>query len=59
MDMQNDLNLHVLQKLNPFMPSIPQKRTLANNVDPNQMLQNVASDQGLHCINHRNFYEIW
>ena len=24
--------------------------TLANNADPDQMLQNVASDQGLHCL---------
>ena len=24
--------------------------TLANSADPDQMLQNVASDQGLHCL---------
>ena len=25
--------------------------TLANKADPDQMLQNAASDQGLHCLN--------
>ena len=25
-------------------------RKLANNVDPDQMPQNAASDQGLHCL---------
>ena len=25
-------------------------RTLANSADPDQMLQSVASDQGLHCL---------
>ena len=24
--------------------------TLANSADPDQMLQNVVSDQGLHCL---------
>ena len=24
--------------------------TLANSADPDQMLQNAASDQGLHCL---------
>ena len=24
--------------------------TLANSADPDQMLQNVASDQDLHCL---------
>ena len=27
-------------------------RALANSVDPDQMPQNVASDQGLHCFQH-------
>ena len=26
------------------------KGTLANSVDPDQTLQNAASDQGLHCL---------
>ena len=36
--------------LNPFKPSVPLKRTLANSVDPDQTPQNAASDQGLHCL---------
>ena len=28
----------------------PLKGHLANNVDPDQILQNVASGQGLHCL---------
>ena len=26
------------------------QRTLANSADPDQMPQNAASDQGLHCL---------
>ena len=26
------------------------KRDLENSADPDQMLQNAASDQGLHCL---------
>ena len=28
----------------------PLKGQLANSADPDQMLQNAASDQGLHCL---------
>ena len=35
--------------INPFKTR-PIKGTMANSVDPNQMLQNVASDQDLHCL---------
>ena len=37
------------QMFNPFM-SGPIKGSLANSVDPDQMLQNAASDQYLHCL---------
>ena len=43
--------LGFLQNFNPFMPSI--FGTLANSVDPDQMLHNVVSDQGLHCLHTR------
>ena len=46
-----ELNYHQILHLNPFMPSIP-KNGLANSVDPDQMPQNVVSDQGLPvCFN--------
>ena len=33
------------------MPKFPKwNGTLANSADPYQMLYNVASDQGLHCL---------
>ena len=28
----------------------PMKGALANSADPDQTLQNAASDQGLHCL---------
>ena len=34
----------------PIYAKRPIKRTLANNVDPDQTPQNAASDQGLHCL---------
>ena len=48
------------RQLKCFLPSVWQgdyrtystysdRQALANDVDPDQMLQNVASDQGLHC----------
>ena len=39
---------------NPFMPCVPLIWTLANRVDPDQTPQNAASDQGLHCLHHKN-----
>ena len=36
--------------MNPFIPEHPTKWTLANSVAPDQMLQNEASEQGLHCL---------
>ena len=40
--------------INPFTQSakhgFPNKGALANSVDPDQMLQNVTSDHGLHCF---------
>ena len=36
--------------INPYKPSVPKKETLANSVDPDQMLHNALSDQGLHCL---------
>ena len=36
----------------------PIKGTMANSIDSDQMPQNVASDQGLHCLHlNRNFYK--
>ena len=34
---------------NPFTPSAP----LANSVDPDQSLQNAASDLGLRCLHQK------
>ena len=34
----------------PNMVWRPLKGQLANSADPDHMLQNVASDQGLHCL---------
>ena len=34
----------------PFVVGRPLNRELANSADPDQMPQNVASDQGLHCL---------
>ena len=31
-------------------PKYCDKYTFANSVDPDQMMQNMASDQGLHCL---------
>ena len=43
---QQDLSFESLNMdFNEFMPSVP----LANSVDPDQMLQNMTSNQGLHC----------
>ena len=36
--------------LYPIVVWRPLKRYLANSADPDQMLQNVAFDQGLHCL---------
>ena len=36
--------------VNQYMPSFPFFGTLANSVDPDQMPQNAAADQGLHCL---------
>ena len=33
-------------------PKYLDRQTLANSVDPDQMLQNAPSDQGLHCLPH-------
>ena len=33
-----------------------QKGTFANSGEPEQMPQNVASDQGLHCLQKTNWY---
>ena len=38
---------------------MPQKSTEANSAATGQKLQNVASDLGIHCINHSNFYKKW
>ena len=48
---------HTGHKINPF--KCPKKGTLANSVDLDQMLENAASDQALHCycIKLRNFYK--
>ena len=35
---------------NPLGPSCPIKGTQANSADPDQMPQNAAFDQGLHCL---------
>ena len=39
---------HLRQASHKSSPQI--KGTLANSIDPDQMLQNAASDQGLHCL---------
>ena len=38
-----------VSRINPLVPSIPFLGPMANSVDPDQP-QNVASDQGLHCL---------
>ena len=38
------------------MPQCPVKETLANSVDPDQMLQKVESDQGLHFVLKKNYF---
>ena len=35
---------------NPYKPNIPFFGTYVNSADPDQMSQNAASDQGLHCL---------
>ena len=35
---------------NPLYTGHPERGTLANIADPDQMPHNVASDQGLHCL---------
>ena len=38
-------------------PRVPQKGHLADSVDPDQMPQNVASDQGLHSVHEMQEFE--
>ena len=40
----------ITHRLGTFKPSILFCGTQANSVDPDQMPQNVASDQVLHCL---------
>ena len=37
-------------QFNPLLSGNPKRGTLANSGDPDQMLHNAASDQGLHCL---------
>ena len=42
---------HVFTKpINPFMPQASRKKALANSVDPDEMLHDAASHQGLRCL---------
>ena len=37
-------------------PKYWERNTFANSVDPDQMPQNAASDQGLHCLSYIQQY---
>ena len=37
------------KKMYCTFPNYSDRQAWANSVDPDQMLQNAASDQGLHC----------
>ena len=39
----------IINRLKPIYALLLIKTTLANHVDPDQTLQNAASDHGLHC----------
>ena len=34
----------------PYLPYVFEQRDLRNSVDPDEMPQNAASHQGLHCL---------
>ena len=44
------LSIFFASLLNPLYTGHPERGTLANIADPDQMPHNVASDQGLHCL---------
>ena len=46
----NNCYIYKYRSINPLCTGHPKRGTLANSVDPYQMPQNVASDQGLHCL---------
>ena len=37
-------------------PKYWDRQAFANSVEPNQMQQNVASNQGLHCLPYKQQY---
>ena len=39
-----------------IIPSIGDRQIFANSVDPDQMMQNEAYDQGLHCLTYIQQY---
>ena len=47
---ENNISELVIKKFAVFTLSIQPDIPWANSVDPDQMQQNVASDQGLHCL---------
>ena len=43
-------SLSVYNKALPYFPKFSDRQAWPNSLDPDQMLQNAASDQGLHCL---------
>ena len=39
-----------------YKPTYRDRKAFANSVDPDQMLQNAVSDQGLHCLPYTQQY---
>ena len=50
LERKNLLQEEQIFSFNPLYTGHPERGTLANIVDPDQMPHNVASDQGLHCL---------
>ena len=51
------LKAHVVQnKAYSIIHMYSDRQAWANSVDPDEMLQNAASHQGLHCLSHIQQY---
>ena len=59
--MANVLSFEMCENLvSPIYAYRPIKGNWQNSVDPDQMLQDVASDQNLHvCIKYKNLNKTW